>query len=56
MLLTVDASVRPEIREVLKLKVFQDALNSILDVLSHKFYAKCREAMTAHIATFLTQQ
>ena len=55
ILLTVDASARPEIREVLKLKVFQEALQSLLAHLSHAFFANCREAMTAHITSMLSE-
>jgi len=55
MLLTVDASVRPELRTVLKFNVFQTALRSILGLLGHVFFANCREAMTAHITTMLVE-
>jgi len=54
MLLVVDPSARPEFREFLQLKVFQGALKSILAVLGHALFANCREAMTAHISSMLT--
>ena len=55
MLLVVDPSARPEFREFLQLKVFQGALKSILAVLGHALFANCREAMTAHISSMLTE-
>jgi len=55
MLLAVDPAARPEIREVLKSKVFQGALKFILTVLGHPSFANCREAMTAHISSMFTK-
>jgi serine/threonine protein kinase len=54
MLLTNDSGLRPDISEVIKLPVFQDALKWMKETISRESFAAVRESLTAHIDTFLT--
>jgi serine/threonine protein kinase len=53
VLLTVDSAQRADFRDVMKMKIFQSSLKTILDLLSHASFVNVREAMTTHVSSFL---
>eukprot|EP00760_Papus_ankaliazontas_P036108 PhM_4_TR8197/c1_g1_i1/m.82020/K08857/NEK1_4_5; NIMA (never in mitosis gene a)-related kinase 1/4/5 len=52
-LLTQDPQQRPDIKDILKLRVCQKALKSIRDLLSHSSFANVRATLSSHIDSFL---